>query len=113
MTTETPQLQGNSCPLYPHTWTEGDKNPGLIFVIPDAGLIANGLTVKVCLDRPTTVLNKTLTNLDEERAHLSWVKDTDLIAGVGQLLTAFVENGSGERTHLVQFLIDVRERVCT
>ncbi len=113
MSSDVPQLQGNACPLYPHTWTEGDKNPGLIFVIPNAGLITNGLTVKVCIDRPTTILNKTLVNLDEERAHLIWTAGVDLVAGVGQLMNAYAENGSGERTHLLQFLLDVRERVCS
>lgn len=112
MTNCMPQLQGDDCPVYPHVWTEGDKNPGLIFVIPNAGLIVNGLTVGVCIDRPTTVLAKICINLSEEAAHLTWVKDVDLVAGVGQLLTAFVENVSGERTHLLQFLIDVRERKC-
>ncbi len=105
-------LQGNECPLFPHTWTAGDKNPGLLFVFRDLQLITDGLTIKSCLARPTTLLSKTFTNLDEQTASLTWVKDTDLVVGVGQLLTVFSENVSGERTHLMQMLIDVREKAC-
>lgn len=106
-------FQGQDCPIFPHTWTAGDKNPGLVLVFRDLQLITDGLTIKACLDRPTTLLNKTLTNVSEQKASLTWVKDTDLVAGIGQLLTVFAENGSGERTHLFQLLVDVREKVCS
>lgn len=98
--------------VFPHTWTEGDKNPGLILVFKNLQLITQALTIKACLDRPTTLLTKTMTNISEQKATLTWVKDTDLVAGVGQKLTVFSENGSGERTHLLQLLIDVRDKAC-
>ncbi len=104
-------LQGDACPLFPHTWTADDKFPGLILIFDDLTLIASGLTIKACLQRPTTLLNKTLVNLDEQRASLIWDAG-DLVAGIGQLLTVFSENVSNERTHLAQLLLDVREKVC-
>lgn len=111
-TVDATTLQGDSCPIFPHVWTAGDKNPGLIFVARDLQLVTDALTIKACLLRPTTILNKTLTTLDEQQASLTWVKDLDLVPGVGQLLTVFSENGSGERTHLLQLLLDVRVKEC-
>ena len=107
-----PSLQGDDCPVFPHVWTAGDKNPGLVVVLSNANFITNGLTVKMCLERPTTPLEKTFTNVSEEKATMAWDAtpgDPDLVAGIGQLATFFTENGSGEKTHLGQFLFDVRE----
>lgn len=104
-------LQGNDCPIWPHVWSEGDKFPGLILVFNELTLITSGLTIKVCLERPTTLLSKDLVNLDEQRASLIWDAG-DLVVGIGQLLTVFSENVSGERAHLAQLLLDVREKAC-
>ena len=101
-------------PVFPHVWTAGDKNPGIVLVFKDLQLITQALTIKACLIRPSpaTILDKTLTNTSEQKASLVWAANTDLVAGIGQEMTVFAENISGERTHLFKLLIDVRPKVC-
>ena len=112
MTCVSERLIATQPELFPHKWTAGDKNPGLVVTFPDLELITNGLTIKACIRRPTDVLTKTFTNVDEYTASFSWAP-TDLVAGIGQVVRFFAENGSGERTHLSEIMIDVREKDCT
>ena len=104
-----------SCPVRftRHTWTAGDKNPSLIMTFDsDIKLITDNLTVIACIERPSpsTTLEKTLVNLTEQSVQLIWdVSPDDLVAGLDQVVTLYVDNPASERTTIGKFTIDVVE----
>jgi hypothetical protein len=95
-----------SCPIFPHEWTEGDQLPELIGVLEDIDL--TNLTVTLDIERPTTTLTKTAAILEaaQGKFKFSW-DDTDLVAGVGQVATLFVEDASNRMTTIAKFIINV------
>lgn len=98
----------SDCPLFPHTWTDGDRLPELVGVLKDVDLA--GQTISLVIERPTTVLDKTATIIDSTQGSfkIEWAA-TDLVAGRGQKATLFIEDASTLRTTLARFLIDVEE----
>jgi hypothetical protein len=90
-----------------HVFTDGDRLPELFGTYK--GVDLTGQTVTLTLERPADVLTKTATLVDASagRFKFSWAVG-DIVTGQGQRGTIRVTDGSGLKTTISRFLLDVQ-----
>ena len=99
------------CPTPYPPWLAGTTRPEITLTIPlETGEDFTGATIEMILERPTTVLEKALTELENIiGSHVTFKVDwaaSDLVEGVGQRAT-FKLTAGGETELLGRFNIDV------
>lgn len=101
----------DSCPTFPHIFSEGDQLPELLGVLK--GVDITNLTVTLRMDRPApdAVLVKTAQKVDAAQGMFKFVWDpTDLVAGIAQEVTiTFTDASNRPLTGPKRFVIDVLE----
>jgi len=100
-----------SCPRFPHVFSEGDQLPELLGVLKGVDLSNHTVTLRLDRPDPSGLLVKIGQMVDASQGMFKFVWDaTDLVAGIAQeAAITFTDASNRPLTSPQRFVIDVQE----
>lgn len=101
----------DSCPKFPHVFSEGDQLPELLGVLKGVDLTNYTVTLRLDRPEPAGVLVKIAQMVDAAQGMFKFVWDsTDLVAGIAQEASiTFTDASNRPLTGPKRFVLDVLE----